>query len=199
MDVALRGTCLRAAFRKGDAPWLVCHEYGPDDRTPSSRFPSSGRLPGRRPTLRRGRWAGSTRDLMTNAAPQLRVTVHKARLCPGFSYVFELGRSQPFRNAKILRRASQSLQPFARYRLLKASTAMACFRPSTPATAASRSSLGRSLSGVLNFAPTGFNRHACRSRGLPPAHGCQGYQNARRAREFQLWARKRCAASKLGQ
>ena len=32
IKVALRGTCLRAAFRKGDAPWLVWHEHGPDDR-----------------------------------------------------------------------------------------------------------------------------------------------------------------------
>lgn len=32
IKVALRGTCLRAAFRKGDAPWLICHDHGPDDR-----------------------------------------------------------------------------------------------------------------------------------------------------------------------
>ena len=32
IKVALRGTCLRAAFRKGDAPWPVWHEHGADDR-----------------------------------------------------------------------------------------------------------------------------------------------------------------------
>ena len=32
IKVALRGTCLRAAFRKGDAPWLVWHGHGPDNR-----------------------------------------------------------------------------------------------------------------------------------------------------------------------
>ena len=29
--VALRGTCLRAKFRKQDAPWLAMDEYGPED------------------------------------------------------------------------------------------------------------------------------------------------------------------------
>jgi hypothetical protein len=29
--VAMRGTCFRATYRKGDAPWLVAHEHGPDD------------------------------------------------------------------------------------------------------------------------------------------------------------------------
>ena len=27
----MRGTSLKAAYRKGDAPWLVCSELGPDD------------------------------------------------------------------------------------------------------------------------------------------------------------------------
>jgi hypothetical protein len=31
VSVAMRGTCLKAAFRKGDAPWLVCSELGPED------------------------------------------------------------------------------------------------------------------------------------------------------------------------
>lgn len=29
--IARRGTCLRVAYRKGDAPWLICSEYGPAD------------------------------------------------------------------------------------------------------------------------------------------------------------------------
>jgi hypothetical protein len=29
--IVIRGTCLRMACRKGDAPWLVCVEHGPDD------------------------------------------------------------------------------------------------------------------------------------------------------------------------
>jgi hypothetical protein len=29
--IVIRGTCLRMAYRKGDAPWLVCVEHGPDD------------------------------------------------------------------------------------------------------------------------------------------------------------------------
>ena len=29
--IVMRGTCLRMAYRKGDAPWLVCVEHGPDD------------------------------------------------------------------------------------------------------------------------------------------------------------------------
>lgn len=31
ISIAMRGTCLRVAYRKGDAPWLVCAEHGPDD------------------------------------------------------------------------------------------------------------------------------------------------------------------------
>ena len=29
--VAMRGTCLRAKYRKQEAPWLATEEYGPDD------------------------------------------------------------------------------------------------------------------------------------------------------------------------
>jgi len=29
--VALRGTCLRAVYRKQEAPWLATDEYGPED------------------------------------------------------------------------------------------------------------------------------------------------------------------------
>ena len=29
--VVLRGTCLRAKYRKQDAPWLATEEYGPDE------------------------------------------------------------------------------------------------------------------------------------------------------------------------
>ena len=29
--VAMRGTCFRMTYRKGDAPWLVVRDYGPDD------------------------------------------------------------------------------------------------------------------------------------------------------------------------
>jgi hypothetical protein len=29
--VVLRGTCLRAKYRKQNAPWLATEEYGPDD------------------------------------------------------------------------------------------------------------------------------------------------------------------------
>ena len=29
--VAMRGTCLRAKYRKQEAPWLATDEYGPDD------------------------------------------------------------------------------------------------------------------------------------------------------------------------
>ena len=29
--VALRGTCLRAKYRRQDAPWLATDEYGPED------------------------------------------------------------------------------------------------------------------------------------------------------------------------
>jgi hypothetical protein len=29
--VAMRGTCLRAQYRKQEAPWLATDEYGPDD------------------------------------------------------------------------------------------------------------------------------------------------------------------------
>jgi hypothetical protein len=29
--IVMRGTCLRMAYRKGDAPWFVCVEHGPDD------------------------------------------------------------------------------------------------------------------------------------------------------------------------
>jgi hypothetical protein len=31
ISIAMRGTCLKTAYRKGDAPWLVCSELGPDD------------------------------------------------------------------------------------------------------------------------------------------------------------------------
>ncbi|MGI8724826.1 MAG: hypothetical protein ACR2J1_05625 [Methyloceanibacter sp.] len=31
IKIALRGSCLRIAYRKGDAPWLVCSDYGIDD------------------------------------------------------------------------------------------------------------------------------------------------------------------------
>jgi len=31
ISVAMRGTCLKMAYRKGDAPWLVCSELSPDD------------------------------------------------------------------------------------------------------------------------------------------------------------------------
>ncbi len=31
VSIAMRGTSLKAAYRKGDAPWLVCSELGPDD------------------------------------------------------------------------------------------------------------------------------------------------------------------------
>jgi hypothetical protein len=29
--VAIRGTCLRARYRRQEAPWLATDEYGPDD------------------------------------------------------------------------------------------------------------------------------------------------------------------------
>jgi hypothetical protein len=29
--VAMRGTCFRAIYRKGDAPWLTPRDQGPDD------------------------------------------------------------------------------------------------------------------------------------------------------------------------
>ena len=29
--VAMRGTCLRAKYRRQEAPWLATDEYGPDD------------------------------------------------------------------------------------------------------------------------------------------------------------------------
>ena len=29
--IVVRDTCLSMAYRKGDAPWLVCVEHGPDD------------------------------------------------------------------------------------------------------------------------------------------------------------------------
>ena len=29
--VAMRGTCLRAKYRKQEAPWLATDEFGPDD------------------------------------------------------------------------------------------------------------------------------------------------------------------------
>ena len=29
--VAMRGTCFRMKYRKQEAPWLIAHEYGPDD------------------------------------------------------------------------------------------------------------------------------------------------------------------------
>ena len=41
IKIALRGSCLRVAYRKGDAPWLVCCEYGgedPDARLTLSEF-----------------------------------------------------------------------------------------------------------------------------------------------------------------
>jgi hypothetical protein len=31
ISICLRGTCLRTTYRKGDAPWLVCTELGPED------------------------------------------------------------------------------------------------------------------------------------------------------------------------
>ena len=31
ITVALRGTCLRAKYRRQDAPWLATEEYGPED------------------------------------------------------------------------------------------------------------------------------------------------------------------------
>jgi hypothetical protein len=31
ISIYVRGTCLRMTYRKGDAPWLVCTEFGPDD------------------------------------------------------------------------------------------------------------------------------------------------------------------------
>ena len=31
VSIAMRGTSLKAAYRKGAAPWLVCSELGPDD------------------------------------------------------------------------------------------------------------------------------------------------------------------------
>jgi len=31
ISVAMRGTCFRVRYRKQEAPWLVAHEYGPDD------------------------------------------------------------------------------------------------------------------------------------------------------------------------
>jgi hypothetical protein len=31
ISIAMRGTCLKTAYRKGDAPWLVCSELGPED------------------------------------------------------------------------------------------------------------------------------------------------------------------------
>ena len=31
VSIAMRGTSLKAAYRKGDAPWLVCSELGPED------------------------------------------------------------------------------------------------------------------------------------------------------------------------
>jgi hypothetical protein len=29
--ISMRGTCLRAIYRKQEAPWLALDEYGPDD------------------------------------------------------------------------------------------------------------------------------------------------------------------------
>ena len=31
VSIVMRGTCLKAAYRKGDAPWLVCSELGSED------------------------------------------------------------------------------------------------------------------------------------------------------------------------
>ena len=31
VSIAMRGTSLEVAYRKGDAPWLVCSKLGPDD------------------------------------------------------------------------------------------------------------------------------------------------------------------------
>jgi hypothetical protein len=36
--VALRGTCLRAVYRKQEAPWLATDEYGPEDPDASITF-----------------------------------------------------------------------------------------------------------------------------------------------------------------
>ena len=31
VSIAMRGSAFRAAYRKGDAPWLVCSELGSED------------------------------------------------------------------------------------------------------------------------------------------------------------------------
>jgi hypothetical protein len=31
ISIRLLGTCLKASYRKGDAPWLVCTEVGSED------------------------------------------------------------------------------------------------------------------------------------------------------------------------
>jgi hypothetical protein len=50
--VAMRGTCLRAKYRKQEAPWLATDEYGPDDPEARSASPSFERSPGRLPMTR---------------------------------------------------------------------------------------------------------------------------------------------------
>ena len=73
IKVTMRGTCLRAQYRKQEAPWLATDEYGPDDPEATVTFSEFRNLAwaAANETARQLGWVRSCDELHARKNPHL--------------------------------------------------------------------------------------------------------------------------------